>query len=116
MIGRSAGDTVESLRRALTRNLPPADRPITSGLLHYRLTKPSGKRPPVPAQRAPDPRPHSRLVECDDCGHPGPTLLPGDLCGECIRKRADPKPPSVVDLGALLDGYRRRKRLTDPPA
>jgi hypothetical protein len=73
-----AGDTEPDLYRDLTTRLPTRGRPITSGFLYYRLTK-APKPPTIPAQRPIRPR----LIECADCGRPGPTLTPGTLCRAC---------------------------------
>ncbi|WP_406297734.1 hypothetical protein OG948_19335 [Embleya sp. NBC_00888] len=93
----AGGDThVEAeVFRELTEDLPPPGRTIKTGLLHYRLTK-APKHPVIPPQTR---RP--RLVECADCGRPGPDLTPGDLCRHC-RTGTDPAP---------LDGAARVRRL-----
>ncbi|MET7303771.1 hypothetical protein [Embleya sp. NPDC005575] len=89
------GDTEAEVFRELTEDLPSPGRAIKTGLLHYRLTK-APKHPVIPTQSR---RP--RLVECSDCGRPGPALTPGDLCRHC-RTGTDPTP---------LDGAARARRL-----
>jgi len=102
----AAGESEDALRHALSRDLPQPGRHITTGLLHYRLTK--GKRaapaPTVPAQRRP-----AVLVECADCGIPGPTLVPGDLCADCRRRRlTEPlRIAETPELPALMARLRR---------
>ncbi|MGW1989886.1 hypothetical protein [Embleya sp. NPDC001921] len=93
----AGGDThVEAeVFRELTEDLPPPGRAIKTGLLHYRLTK-APRHPVIPPQSH---RP--RLVECADCGRPGPDLTPGALCWHC-RTGTDPAP---------LDGAARAERL-----
>lgn len=77
------------LVQALTSGLPvPVHSP--AALARTRL---EAKLPPEPV---PEPRAEitiSRLLECTDCGRPGPpTALPGGLCRPC-RGEAEPLPP-----------------------
>ncbi|MFE3201446.1 hypothetical protein [Embleya sp. NPDC059237] len=94
----TAGATDDEVFRELTDDLPPPSRELKTGLLHFRLTRtpPPPTTPVIPAQSR---RP--RLVECADCGRPGPDLVPGDLCRHC-RTGTTPVP---------LDGFARAKRL-----
>ncbi|MFI1384235.1 hypothetical protein [Embleya sp. NPDC020886] len=89
------GDTEAEVFRELTEDLPPPGRRIKPGLLHYRLTK-APKLPVIPAQSR---RP--RLVECSDCGRPGPDLVPGARCRSC--RTGIESPP--------LDAIARARRL-----
>lgn len=94
----TAGATDDEVFRELTDDLPPPSRELKTGLLHFRLTRtaPPPTAPVIPAQSR---RP--RLVECADCGRPGPDLVPGALCHDC-RTGTTPVP---------LDGFARAKRL-----
>ncbi|WP_143657960.1 hypothetical protein [Embleya scabrispora] len=94
----SDGATDDEVFRELTDDLPSPSRELKTGLLHFRLTRtpPPPAAPKIPAQSR---RP--RLVECADCGRPGPDLVPGDLCRHC-RTGTAPVP---------LDGFARAKRL-----
>jgi len=106
----NAGDSEDALRRALSRDLPPLGRRLTTGLLHYRLTKGKRATPAVPAPAMPTQARPAVLVECDDCGHPGPTLSPGDLCDVCRRRRAG-DPLLVADAPELPAFVARLRRI-----
>jgi len=107
----AGGESEAALRHALSRDLP--GRHIKTGLLYYRLTQ--GRRaapaPTVPAQTRP-----AALVECADCGNPGPTLVPGDVCGDCRRRRlAEPlRIAETPELPALMDRLRRIRASARP--
>ncbi|WP_406283180.1 hypothetical protein [Embleya sp. NBC_00896] len=96
----TAGESEAEVFRQLTEDLPPEGRVIRTGLLHYRLNKAPKRAPVIPAQSR---RP--RLVECADCGRPGPDLVPGDLCRRC-RTGTEPTP-----LDALARSLRLRQLL-----
>ncbi|MEV6163283.1 MarR family transcriptional regulator [Streptomyces sp. NPDC052052] len=91
------GVSTEYLTSALTAGLPAqVDSPV--GLTYRRLTK---KMPPhLPT--APTPGPpgtpvHSLLVECTECGRPGPAeALPDGLCTPCHTAHQKPESPDVA--------------------
>ncbi|MFE9698860.1 MarR family transcriptional regulator [Streptomyces sp. NPDC006270] len=95
------GVTIDYLTNALTAGLPAqVDSPV--GLLRRRLTD---KLPPwlptenaEPATSAP---PRRLLMECADCGRPGPPeALPDGLCHPCrtTRSPADESPPDSAEI------------------
>ncbi|WP_405557362.1 hypothetical protein [Streptomyces canus] len=83
------GATEEVVRHALTSGLPtPVHHP--AALLHRRLTD---KLPPQP----PTPHPPRRILECAECGVPGPPeALPGGVCGGCRDGYAPARPASLL--------------------
>ncbi|WP_234365342.1 hypothetical protein [Streptomyces sp. RTd22] len=103
----------------LARDADPARlvRALTSGLpvqVHspaaLARTRLEAKLPPEPV---PEPRAEitiSRLLECTDCGRPGPpTALPGGLCRPC-RGEADLAPPGGIDVHAWAERLRAAAR------
>ncbi|MFE4381702.1 MarR family transcriptional regulator [Streptomyces cyaneofuscatus] len=108
------GVSVDYLTSALTAGLPAkVDSPV--GLLRRRLTD---KMPPrLPAEEtAPDsPAPTARrvLVECTDCGRPGPPeALPDGLCRPCREAhgrgsaQVPDHPTEAADIKARMNNIR----------
>ncbi|SNX62081.1 hypothetical protein SAMN06272735_3833 [Streptomyces sp. TLI_55] len=109
------GATDEVVRHALTSGLPV---PVHSAaaLVHSRLTS---KLPPEP----PAARPPRRVLECAECGLPGPPeALPGGVCGGCRgggrapeRPAALPPAPEIharaAEIRAAMDQRRRERAL-----
>lgn len=56
----------------------------------------------MPPEPAVEPRPEiviRRLLECTDCGRPGPpAALPGGLCRACRGDTAPPEPTAGPDV------------------
>ncbi|MGW0842074.1 hypothetical protein ACWD26_18240 [Streptomyces sp. NPDC002787] len=79
------GATDESIHRALTAGLPtPVHSP--AAILRTRLLS---KLPPEPERNPEAARPPLRMLECAECGTPGPPeALPGGMCGACRGERA----------------------------
>ncbi|WP_406284329.1 hypothetical protein [Embleya sp. NBC_00896] len=109
----AAGDTEADVVRDLTEDLPPEGRTIKTGLLHHRLTRAPAPADPggavavaVPSQRRSG-HPRVRLVECDDCGRPGPGLAPGDLCRHC-RTGTEPEPLDAIARARRLEQLAER--------
>ncbi|MEV0007216.1 MarR family transcriptional regulator [Streptomyces sp. NPDC051840] len=77
------------LTRALTAGLPAqVGSPV--GLVRRRLTDKLPARLPRPAVAAPDAPVRAMLVECADCGRPGPPeALPDGLCRACRQAAAE---------------------------
>lgn len=90
------------LVQALTSGLPvPVHSP--AALARTRL---EAKLPPEPV---PEPRAEitiRRLLECTDCGRPGPpAALPGGLCRPC-RGEPEPLPPGDIDVHGWAERLR----------
>ncbi|MFF8504992.1 MarR family transcriptional regulator [Streptomyces anulatus] len=107
------GVSVDYLTSALTAGLPAkVDSPV--GLLRRRLTD---KVPPrlltaeSPSPGAPAPA-HHLLVECTDCGRPGPPqALPDGLCRPCRTAHSgaaenSPRPAEIADVKAHMNNLR----------
>ncbi|MFE7839899.1 hypothetical protein ACFU53_28725 [Streptomyces sp. NPDC057474] len=79
------GATDETIRQALISGLPtPVHSP--AALLRTRLLT---KLPPEPAPTPTPVRPPLRMLECGECGTPGPPeALPGGMCSACRGERA----------------------------
>ncbi|WP_253208331.1 MarR family transcriptional regulator [Streptomyces sp. YPW6] len=119
------GVTTDYLTNALTAGLPTQiDSP--AGLLRRRLTD---KMPPqLPATNtppgtgtdtpAPVPAPARRiLVECTDCGRPGPPqALPDGLCRPCHRAHttAGDSPPDPTQIAAVKAHMANLRHLLKP--
>lgn len=98
------------LAQALTSGLPVQVH-SPAALARTRLET---KLPPEPVPEArPEPRSEitiSRLLECTDCGRPGPpAALPGGLCRPC-RGEAAVAPPSGIDVHAWAERLRAAAR------
>ncbi|HEY9329524.1 MAG TPA: MarR family transcriptional regulator [Streptomyces sp.] len=105
------GVNADYLTGALTAGLPAqVDSPV--GFVRHRLMD---KLPPA-LPTAPTPPPAGSpvrhvMMECTDCGAPGPAeALPDGLCRSC-RQQADPAepvpdPPAERDVTALVAGLR----------
>lgn len=92
------GATDDCIRQALTSGLPtPVHSP--AALLRTRLLT---KLPPEPAP-APDPvRPPLRMLECGECGTPGPPeALPGGMCSACRGEDAPARPNTPLSSAAV---------------
>ncbi|MGW2325396.1 hypothetical protein ACWC5C_06475 [Streptomyces sp. NPDC001700] len=98
------------LVQALTSGLPVQVH-SPAALARTRL---EAKLPPEPV-REPVPEPRSeitirRLLECTDCGRPGPpAALPGGLCRPC-RGTPEPPPPGGIDVHDWADRLRAAAR------
>ncbi|MFD7501736.1 hypothetical protein [Streptomyces sp. NPDC059850] len=107
----------------LARDADPARlvQALTSGLpvqVHspaaLARTRLEAKLPPEPV-REPVPEPRSeitirRLLECTDCGRPGPpAALPGGLCRPC-RGAPEPPPPGGIDVHDWAERLRAAAR------
>ncbi|GGY34764.1 MarR family transcriptional regulator [Streptomyces anulatus] len=107
------GVSVDYLTSALTAGLPAkVDSPV--GLLRRRLTDKIPPRLPTagsPSPGAPAPVRHL-LVECTDCGRPGPPqALPDGLCRPCRTAHAgaaedSPRPVDIADVKAHMNNLR----------
>ncbi|MEV7491379.1 MarR family transcriptional regulator [Streptomyces anulatus] len=107
------GVSVDYLTSALTAGLPAqVDSPV--GLLRRRLTDKIPPRLPTagsPSPGAPTPAGHL-LVECTDCGRPGPPqALPDGLCRPCRTAHAgaaedSPRPVDIADVKAHMNNLR----------
>ncbi|WP_330446650.1 MarR family transcriptional regulator [Streptomyces anulatus] len=107
------GVSVDYLTSALTAGLPAqVDSPV--GLLRRRLTDKIPPRLPTagsPSPGAPAPVRHL-LVECTDCGRPGPPqALPDGLCRPCRTAHAgaaedSPRPAEIADVKARMSNLR----------
>ncbi|WP_190007599.1 MarR family transcriptional regulator [Streptomyces anulatus] len=107
------GVSVDYLTSALTAGLPAkVDSPV--GLLRRRLTDKIPPRLPTagsPSPGAPTPVRHL-LVECTDCGRPGPPqALPGGLCRPCRTAHSgaaedSPRPVDIADVKAHMNNLR----------
>ncbi|MEV6477824.1 MarR family transcriptional regulator, partial [Streptomyces sp. NPDC051640] len=107
------GVTVDYLTSALTAGLPAkVDSPL--GFLRRRLTD---KMPPrLPTAESPSPGipapARQLLVECADCGHPGPPqALPDGLCRPCRTAHSgaaedSPRPSEIADVKAHMSNLR----------
>ncbi|MFE9821778.1 MarR family transcriptional regulator [Streptomyces sp. NPDC005791] len=100
------GVSADYLTSALTAGLPePIGSPV--GLLRRRLTDkmpPQLPAAPAPTQGLPGAPVRSLLVECAECGRPGPAgALPDGLCRPC---RTTAQPPETPE-GAGADGAER---------
>ncbi|MEU3435057.1 MarR family transcriptional regulator [Streptomyces sp. NPDC006863] len=115
------GVTTDYLTNALTAGLPTqVDSP--AGLLRRRLTD---KMPPqLPATNTPPdtgtdtPVPARRiLVECTDCGRPGPPeALPHGLCRPCHRAHTSgaDTPPDPTEIAAVKAHMANLRHLLKP--
>ncbi|MFE9824186.1 MarR family transcriptional regulator [Streptomyces sp. NPDC005791] len=112
------GVSADHLTSALTAGLPErVGSPI--GLVRRRLTDKMPPHLPVPAQGPPAARPaRGLLVECTDCGRPGPAeALPDGLCRPCATAHQAAEPseaaaPAEVerDVSALVASLRNLMR------
>jgi hypothetical protein len=107
----------------LARDADPARlvQALTSGLpvqVHspaaLARTRLEAKLPPEPVpEPVPEPRPEitiSRLLECTDCGRPGPpAALPGGLCRPC-RGEIPLAPPGGIDVHDWAERLRAAAR------
>ncbi|MEV7114771.1 MarR family transcriptional regulator [Streptomyces anulatus] len=109
------GVSVDYLTSALTAGLPAkVDSPV--GLLRRRLNDKVPPRLPTagsPSPGAPAPARHL-LVECTDCGRPGPPqALPDGLCRPCRETHSgsvgggnSPHPADIADVKAHMNNLR----------
>ncbi|WP_405481508.1 MarR family transcriptional regulator [Streptomyces anulatus] len=107
------GVSVDYLTSALTAGLPAkVDSPV--GLLRRRLNDKVPPRLPTagsPSPGAPAPARHL-LVECTDCGRPGPPqALPDGLCRPCRTAHSgaaenSPRPAEIADVKAHMNNLR----------
>ncbi len=109
------GVSVDYLTSALTAGLPAkVDSPV--GLLRRRLNDKVPPRLPTagsPSPGAPAPARHL-LVECTDCGRPGPPqALPDGLCRPCRETHSgfmdggtSPHPAEIADVKARMSNLR----------
>ncbi|NEE22448.1 MarR family transcriptional regulator, partial [Streptomyces sp. SID7499] len=109
------GVSTDYLTSALTAGLPAqVDSPV--GLLRRRLTDKVPPRLPTagsPSPGAPTPA-HHLLVECTDCGRPGPPqALPDGLCRPCreahsgsVDRESSPHPAEIADVKAHMSNLR----------
>ncbi|MFJ9187633.1 MarR family transcriptional regulator [Streptomyces anulatus] len=107
------GVSVDYLTNALTAGLPATvDSPV--GLLRRRLNDKIPPRLPTagsPSPGAPTPAGHL-LVECTDCGRPGPPqALPDGLCRPCRTAHSgaaenSPHPADIADVKAHMNNLR----------
>ncbi|MFG2593408.1 MarR family transcriptional regulator [Streptomyces sp. NPDC048438] len=112
------GVSADHLTSALTAGLPErVGSPV--GLVRRRLTDKMPPHLPVPAQGPPAARPaRGLLVECTDCGRPGPAeALPDGLCRPCATAHQPAESsgaavPAEVerDVPALVAGLRNLMR------
>ncbi|MFE9825961.1 MarR family transcriptional regulator [Streptomyces sp. NPDC005791] len=111
------GVSTDYLTHALTSGLPTqVDSPV--GLVRRRLRdKLPPHLPAAPAPAAPDAPARRLLVECTECGRPGPSeTLPDGLCRPCRTPApesapADPvDPPAERDIHALVGNLRNLMR------
>ncbi|MFF0572003.1 MarR family transcriptional regulator [Streptomyces sp. NPDC004041] len=117
------GVTTDYLTNALTAGLPTqVDSP--AGLLRRRLTDkmppqlPATNTPPGTGTDTPAPVPARRiLVECTDCGRPGPPeALPDGLCRPCHRAHttAGDSPPDPTQIAAVKAHMANLRHLLKP--
>ncbi len=107
------GVSVDYLTHALTAGLPAqVDSPL--GFVRRRLTDKVPPRLPTagsPSPGAPTPAGHL-LVECTDCGRPGPPqALPDGLCRLCRTAHSgaaedSPRPADIADVKAHMNNLR----------
>ncbi|QYA95260.1 MarR family transcriptional regulator [Streptomyces anulatus] len=107
------GVSVDYLTHALTAGLPAqVDSPV--GLLRRRLNDKIPPRLPTagsPSPGAPPPARHL-LVECTDCGRPGPPqALPDGLCRPCRTAHSgaaedSPRPSEIAEVKAHMTNLR----------
>ncbi|MFD4341431.1 MarR family transcriptional regulator [Streptomyces anulatus] len=107
------GVSVDYLTHALTAGLPAqVDSPL--GLLRRRLNDKVPPRLPTagsPSPGAPTPA-HHLLVECTECGRPGPPqALPDGLCRPCRTTHSgapehSPRPADIADVKAHMNNLR----------
>jgi hypothetical protein len=111
------GVSTDYLTHALTSGLPTqVDSPV--GLVRRRLRdKLPPHLPAAPAPAVPDAPARRLLVECTECGRPGPSeTLPDGLCRPCRTPApesapADPvDPPAERDIHALVGNLRNLMR------
>ncbi|MCX5412227.1 MarR family transcriptional regulator [Streptomyces sp. NBC_00059] len=109
------GVSADYLTSALTAGLPePIGSPI--GLVRRRLTDkmpPHLPAAPAPAQGPPGIPVRALLVECTECGRPGPAeALPDGLCRPCGTASAEDATPAEVerDVPALVASLRNLMR------
>ncbi|MDX3687141.1 MarR family transcriptional regulator [Streptomyces sp. AK04-4c] len=111
------GVSADYLTSALTAGLPERiGSPI--GLVRRRLTDKMPPHLPVPAQGPPGAPVRSVLVECTDCGRPGPAeALPDGLCRPCATTHQPAESPGTTapaeverDVPALVAGLRNLMR------
>ncbi|MEU9928838.1 MarR family transcriptional regulator [Streptomyces anulatus] len=107
------GVSVDYLTHALSAGLPAqVDSPV--GLLRRRLTDKVPPRLPTAGSPSPGaPAPARRLlVECTDCGRPGPPqALPDGLCRPCRTAHSgaaedSPRPADIADVKAHMNNLR----------
>ncbi|MFH9264461.1 MarR family transcriptional regulator [Streptomyces sp. NPDC017546] len=109
------GVSVDYLTSALTAGLPAkVDSPV--GLLRRRLNDKVPPRLPTAGNPSPGaPAPARRLlVECTDCGRPGPPqALPDGLCRPCREAHSgsvdgenSPHPAGIADVKARMSNLR----------
>ncbi|MFD7384235.1 MarR family transcriptional regulator [Streptomyces anulatus] len=109
------GVSTDYLTSALTAGLPAqVDFPV--GLLRRRLTDKIPPRLPTTGSPSPDAPPpaHHLLVECTDCGRPGPPqALPDGLCRPCreahsgsVGRENSPHPADIADVKAHMSNLR----------
>ncbi|MFD4174369.1 MarR family transcriptional regulator [Streptomyces anulatus] len=109
------GVSVDYLTSALTAGLPAkVDSPV--GFLRRRLNDKVPPRLPTagsPSPGAPTPA-HHLLVECTECGRPGPPqALPDGLCRPCRETHSgsvdggnSPRPADIADVKAHMNNLR----------
>ncbi|MGW1812645.1 MarR family transcriptional regulator [Streptomyces sp. NPDC002125] len=109
------GVSADYLTSALTAGLPePIGSPI--GLVRRRLTDkmpPQLPTAPAPVQGPPGTPVRALLVECTECGRPGPAgALPDGLCRPCGTASAEEATPAEVerDVPALVASLRNLMR------
>ncbi|MFJ8859426.1 MarR family transcriptional regulator [Streptomyces sp. NPDC102451] len=107
------GVSADYLTSALTAGLPDSiASPV--GLVRRRLTDKMPPQQPVPAPGSPASRPaRELLVECTECGRPGPAeALPDGLCRPCGTTSTEDATPAEIerDVPALVAGLRNLMR------
>ncbi|MFI1251684.1 MarR family transcriptional regulator [Streptomyces anulatus] len=107
------GVSVDYLTHALTAGLPAqVDSPL--GFVRRRLTDKMPPRLPTAGSPSPGAPPPARrlLVECTDCGRPGPPqALPDGLCRPCRTAHPgaaehSPRPSEIADVKAHMSNLR----------